>query len=863
MFPVITFAGTASQSGVPAKSVVAYESVPDSLAYDPALDSLAQELGEIVVYARESEKLASGSKIDRDAMKHLQPSSLTDILELLPGNISKDPSLIGANTITLRETGNIGATGAATSNDDYSITSLGTLFVVDGAPVSTDANMQTIGTTTDTSSPHYSRNVTNKGVDMRTISTDNIESVEIVRGIPGAEYGNLSSGMVNIKRINKATPLTARLKADEYSKLFHVGKGIRFGSASTILNLDLGYLDSKGDPRDTRETYRRLTASARFTMRRDVGGGYLNWNIAGDYTGSFDNSKSDPDLSLRKVDEYSSSYRRMALTTELSWNSPLNWLSRIQLNASGSLQDDILEQRKQVAPTHPTVAPTSMEDGVHDGRFILGEYIAEYRSEGRPFNLYGKLSASGRVGEGWLTAEHKAGIEYSYDKNFGAGQVYDLLHPLSAGWTSRPRRFSDIPGISQISAFAQEQLSLDAGEGGTLDLQAGVRLQSLVGLSSRYRLAGKVYADPRVNLLWHFGKEWRVSPFVGGGFGMTTRMPTVDYLYPQEHYTDLVQLNYYDVNKPEELSRINLRTYIDNTVNYDLEAARNRKWEVRGGFSFGRNALSVTFFDERMRSGFRYSTVYSPYSYTLYDASAINTSELTARPDLATLPAEERKVLSGYRTPTNGTRIDKRGLEFQFNSARWNALRTALTVSGAWFETTYTNSQMLYSPVNDVVGNESVADRYVGLYNYSDGRKNSQFNTNFMFDTQITRWGLVFTTTVQCMWYVKTRQLPKEGTPVSYLSADDGKLHPFTEDSAADVILSKLIKTYNDNMFKQVTVPTALYVNLKATKSIGKMLDVSVFVNRILDYLPDYTVNGLTVRRNADAYFGMELNLKI
>lgn len=337
MFPVITFAGTASQSGVPAKSVVAYESVPDSLAYDPALDSLAQELGEIVVYARESEKLASGSKIDRDAMKHLQPSSLTDILELLPGNISKDPSLTGANTITLRETGNIGATGAATSNDDYSITSLGTLFVVDGAPVSTDANMQTIGTTTDTSSPHYSRNVTNKGVDMRTISTDNIESVEIVRGIPGAEYGNLSSGMVNIKRINKATPLTARLKADEYSKLFHVGKGIRFGSASTILNLDLGYLDSKGDPRDARETYRRLTASARFTMRRDVGGGYLNWNIAGDYTGSFDNSKSDPDLSLRKVDEYSSSYRRMALTTELSWNSPLNWLNRIQLNASGSL----------------------------------------------------------------------------------------------------------------------------------------------------------------------------------------------------------------------------------------------------------------------------------------------------------------------------------------------------------------------------------------------------------------------------------------------------------------------------------------------------------------------------------------------
>lgn len=52
----------------------------------------------------------------------------------------------------------------------------------------------------------------NKGVDMRSISTDDIESVEIVRGIPSAEYGNLTSGLVNIKRIRKSTPFTARFK---------------------------------------------------------------------------------------------------------------------------------------------------------------------------------------------------------------------------------------------------------------------------------------------------------------------------------------------------------------------------------------------------------------------------------------------------------------------------------------------------------------------------------------------------------------------------------------------------------------------------------------------------------------------------
>ncbi len=830
---------------------------------DTLAASEAKALEEVIVYARESEKLSSGSKINRAAMEHLQPSSFADLLELLPGNISKDPNLTGANAITLRETGNLGATGQAVSNDDYAISSLGTLFVVDGAPISTNANMQSVGNTSDATSPDYARNMTNKGVDMRTILTDNIESVEIVRGIPGAEYGNLSSGMVNIKRISRATPFTARFKADGYSKLFFIGKGIKFNSHGSVLNLDLGYLDSKGDPRDIHESYRRLTASARFSTRTMTDLGAISWLATGDFTGSFDNTRIDPDLSLRKVDEYKNIYRRMSLTGRVNWTPGLGWLNRVELNASTSLQSDVLEQRKQVAPTHPSVAPTTMGPGVQDGHFILGEYIAQYRSEGKPFNLFGKLTATGRLGRGVVDCEHKVGLEYSLDKNFGAGQVYDLMRPLSAGWTSRPRKFSDIPALNTLSAFAQEEVSVEAGHAGKFELQAGLRLQSLVGLDKRYALSGKVYLDPRFNLLWHIGDALDFHPFIGGGFGMTTRMPTVDYLFPQEHYTDLVQLNYYDVNRPEEYSRINLRTYIDNTVNYDLRAARNTKWEVRAGFSAGGNSLSVTFFDERMRSGFRYSTVYSPYSYTLYDASAINPGTLQGPPSLDALPSAEKAVLSGYRTPSNGTRIDKRGIEFQFNSARCKALATALTVNGAWFESTYSNSSMLFSAVSDVIGDMAVSDRYVGLYNYNDGRKNSQFNTNFMFDTQISRWGFIFTTTVQCMWFVKTRQLQKDGTPAFYLSADDGQLHPFTAESASDPLLFKLIKSYNDNLFNEVTVPTALYVNLKATKSIGKWLTVSVFVNRILDYLPDYKVNGLTVRRNADAYFGMELNIKL
>lgn len=821
-------------------------------------------LGEVVVTAREAEGLSSGSRIDRAAMQHLQPSSFSDLLELLPGSISKDPSLTAANSITLRETGNLGATGQPVNNDDYAMSSLGTGFIVDGAPIGTDSDLQSVGTISDATSPHYTRNHLNKGVDMRSISTDNIESVEIIRGIPGAEYGNLTAGMVNIKRINRRTPLTARFKADGYSKLFHIGKGFSLGSRHHILNLDLGYLDAKEDPRDARETYRRLTASARFSAVWPISDGNLEWKFSVDYTGSFDNVKKDPELSLLKIDTYKSSYNRTSFTTLLNWTSGLEWLESVRFNGSGSLRNDILEQRRQVAPTHPSVAPVSCTEGVHDGKFILNEYIADYRSEGRPVDFFGKLTAEGslKLFSGF-TASYKAGFEYSISKNYGKRQIYDPAQPLSASWTSRPRPYSEIPALHQWTSFFQEQTAIEAGKSGRLDIQAGVRFQAMTRLDNRYEISRKIYADPRLNVIWYIGTHDRVRPFFGGGWGNTTRMPTADYLYPQPHYTDLVQLSYYDAAHPMEYSRINLRTYIDNTVNYGIQPARNRKWELRGGLSLGNNSLSITWFNESLSSGFRYSTVYKAYEYTLYDASVINPSLLTGPPSIDGLPSETISILSGYRTPSNGTRILKKGLEYQLRTARWQTLRTALTISGAWFRSIYSNSQLLFIPVSHVVDNVNISDKVVGLYDSSEGRRNEQFNTNFMFDTQIPRYGFIFTTTLQCMWYVKTRQLKKNGMPTAYISAGDGALHEYVPDMAEDPILGKLIRTYNENLFAEVRIPPALYINLKATKNIGKWLDISLFVNRIIDYLPDYTVNGLTVRRNSDAYFGMELNIKI
>ncbi len=829
------------------------------------LSSQGKWLEEVTVTARESDGLTSASRIDRSAMDHLQPTSFSDLLELIPGNISKNPTMGEANTIALRETGTLGASGQKVQNEDYDISSLGTMFMVDGAPINSDANMQTIGTAED---GHASpRNITNKGVDMRTISTDNIESVEIVRGIPSAEYGNLTSGLVKINRIKSATPFTARFKADEYSKLFSAGKGIGFGSNEHTINLDIAYLDSKTDPRNRLENYKRLTGSVRSYLKFQSDQAGTNWNCGLDYTGSFDNAKTDPDLNFNKIDEFKSSYNRIAFTSDLDISFFRKWFfSELSVNTAASYQIDRLERHKQVAPQRASVAPTTTAPGEQIGEFLLGEYVADYLSDGRPFNLFLKTKASGHQGIASLENRYMIGAEWSLSKNFGHGQVYDLRRPLSAGWTSRPRDFSTIPALNTLSFFIENDISYPI-RNFLYTLRLGLRSIQLPGLNKNYYLANRPYLDPRINAQCKFrGITTRYGTMeltLSGGFGLTTKMPTLDYLFPQEHYTDIIQLNYYDISNPKEHSLVSLRTYINDATNYELRAARNMKWEVRVGLNWHGYSLSATYFQENLNSGFRYSTIFSPYYYKEFDGSHIISSELTAPPSLDGLPYEEKNVLRSFRRATNGTRIFKRGIEFIGSTARWKAIKTKLTISGAWFKTIYSNSQMLFSSVTDVVNGQPISDKYVGLYNYRDGRISEQVNTNFMFDTQIPRWGLVFTTTLQCMWWVKTKRIPIEGTPVSYLSATDGKIHPFDTTAVSDAELRYLIKTYNAESFNTLTIPFAAYLNLKATKSIGKHLRIAVFVNRILDWLPDYTANGLLVRRASDAYFGMELNLSI
>ena len=196
-------------------------------------------LKEVTVTAKTRESGASTSSvIGRQAIDHLQATSQADVMQLIPGQLMDRPDLTQQQGLQLRTLQN------------NSTMAFGTSIVVDGMPMSNNGNV---------SQGAFSGSAF-AGTDLRQVSADNIEEVEVIRGIPSAEYGDLTSGLVVVHSKVGVTPWQAKVKINPGLQNYSVGKGLRLGKAG-VINANLDYAKAWGDPRQKTRSYDRYTAN--------------------------------------------------------------------------------------------------------------------------------------------------------------------------------------------------------------------------------------------------------------------------------------------------------------------------------------------------------------------------------------------------------------------------------------------------------------------------------------------------------------------------------------------------------------------------------------------------------------------------
>lgn len=821
------------------------------------LTSLSNILEEMVITAKEGKGLTSTSVINRQAMEHLQPSSFADLMELLPGGQAKDPVLTGKNPVLLRETGKQG----------YDTSSLGVQFILDGNPINSNADLQTSSYQEQILSSgkvDAKRNTTGIGVDMRTLSTNDIESVEVTRGIPTAAFGDLTSGLIQIKRKIGYTPLQARFKADGFSKIYYVGKGLDTRSGWK-LNASMDFLDAKNEPTNTLENYKRISSSIRTEKTFVVGGYDLTWNANLDYNGTIDNDKFDPDSGYARTDKYKNTRQNISLANNFKWEFDKKSLFKnIMLNTAISQGIEDIKGTTFVQQTGFKAISTSRETGINQGYYLPLSYVSDFKTEGRPLNINAKLQTELGFSTIGITHNIESGIDFRYSKNNGKGETYDPLLPPSKGLVNnRTRPFKDIPASQILAGFIGDRIEYEAGKH-HLQLYAGVRLSKMLGIGSDFSTSNRFYAEPRVNFQWglpnvQLGQDV-LKTDITLGYGELYKQPTLSLLYPNDRYFDMLELNYFDQANGNNYAQFN--TFKLNTENHSLVAAKNIKREIRLDLSYKKHKLFVTYFNERMNNGFRDVNYFRGFEYQKYEVAGLQWNDDFGRPSLEGIPYEDRLLHYQYSMRENGSNTFKDGIEFGYSSPRIEGINTRFTLNGAWFKTTYSNSSDFYYRPGITLNGKDYP--YVGIYADDNGYKKSSMVYNLVIDTYIPSIDMNISASLQGDLFRREQMLNRVAEPYAYFGFDN-EVHSFTEQDKTDPMLQNLVRNVSATDGMQTRLPFTFNANFKVSKRIYKSVKASMFVNRLFTHYQSYTLNGVKVNRkdNEGPYFGMEINFNI
>ena len=839
------------------------------------LDQNTLALNSVVVTAeRDKEGMNTSLKFGANALNHLQMSNVTDISALLPGGKTVNPDLTTDNAVSLRS-GGLAAGNAA----------FGTALEVDGVRVGNNASFGSMS-----------------GTGTRNISTENVQSIEVITGVPSAEYGDLNSGMVRINTRKGLTPWNITFAVNPRTYQASASKGIDLMKNRGVLNVSAEW---------TRATQKLSSPYTSYT-RRGFSASYSNTfknvlKFEAGATGNIGgmNTKNDPDAYKGTWSKVRDNVLRA--NTSLTWLLRKSWITNLKLDASVNYNDN----RSQ---DHAYGSSASMLPAVHSE--LAGYYLADrlpvsYFSDkvidSKELDYAASLKYEWFKKSGKRLSKLKAGVQWKANGNVGEGEYYKDPSVSANGY--RPRPYSQYPFMHNVAAYIEEDYTFPIGKT-SLQISAGLRLENLFVKDTDYKNVSSL--SPRFNVKWKISDNLSIR----GGWGVSEKLPSFYILYPVQKYRDIQTFGF---------SHGDSSSYVYYTQPYKMLFNENLKWQKNYNAEFGieayflRTSVSLVGFFNKTKNPYTYQNIYTPFSYnilsvpsgyTVPDNPEIRVDSQTGQvymrgsnEDFWTPMATKvtDKTFFESQMPGNGDDIYRTGAELIVDFPEIAPIRTKFRLDANYAYTHYIDNTLNWT-YRTGWSHTSLSNRsyqYVGIYANGgesgtfNGKESHSLNANLTAITHIPEARIVITCRLEMSLLSRFRNLSRyqgreyaynvnaDGVesiggsiydsnnytairPVKYMD-ENGDVHDFTDKEASDPAFANLIiKSGNAYTFSQDGYGAYLSANLSVTKEIGDHVSLSFFANNFTNSRMYVTskATGVSAIFTPAFYYGLTCRLK-
>lgn len=782
---------------------------------DVRLAVSALEMEGIVVTAdaagRARGELGTASVIDREAIKHLTATSLAGVLELIPGVPLQPPGLDGLQQIPLRSVPTSGtAASAGFGSLAGDLASFGTAIILDGVPVSNNANLQTVigelGFTTSSGG----------GVDLRQIPASMLERVEVIRGIPSARYGDLTQGVVIVDtragnvdlefkgQFDARTTATSLVGGRDLSGVHSVTSTFDFAGTST----QPGRADDRAY-RVAGQFMHRTQAG-----RRTSAGSRVQLDTKLDFFQVFDDRPPNPNVGRTRGAQTRDRGFRLTERVRVRFND------QTRLAFTGALT--AVRQRSFAnASLVRTALPFTprLTEGREEGFYVIGPYAAQVEVEGNPWLAYSRIEMAAERSMLGLAHELRGGTELRREWSSGPGRQFDVQFPPETRFNgvngySRPRRFDDIPALNTTAWYVDDRITTTFGRDALLQIQMGLRLDLLHDGSSWFSGARDAVLQPRLNVEFAPIPSLRLR----GGWGRTAKTPALGFLFPAPQYHDVVNVNYF-ANDPVERLAV-LTTFIRDPTNDDLGFARATKAEVGLEFGVAGAVVSLVAFRDRIDGGVG---IHPEPTFLLREQFALTDSVLGngIAPVIIEPATGADTVPILIRRPDNIITQTNRGFELTASLPEIPAIHTRLYVTGSWVETQQ-HSEALYFGAADafssfqLMGTDTRTPYWEGVTEVGE-----RVLVTYRLIHHQPHAGLILTAIIQHNIHDELRDVAGTDT-LAYLGylTRDGQLVPVPEERRGDAEFVDLRLPRSGSLRERLAAPADWLLSVQVSKTL-------------------------------------------